>query len=337
VSTPVADHALAVVGGMTARGLQRTSRSLADLDSGGRWAVSVGFEGDAVLAQFEHWSQDPPHRAEISAFQPPTGQWRDSLPQGSFEAAVRQVRELIAAGEVYQVNVCRLLSADVAADYDPAALWQRIAGEHPAPYGGFLRLPELSVVSASPELFLSRDGDRVRSGPIKGTAANRDGFSAKDRAENIMIVDLVRNDLGRVSQPGSVTVPGLMTVEEHPGLFHLVSYVSADLVPGTSWTQLFAALFPPGSVTGAPKLAALDVIADLEPEPRGPYCGAFGWVDADRGIAELAVAIRTFWIRDGVIRFGTGAGITWGSDPEAEWRETQLKAQRLMALANGAG
>ena len=148
-----------------------------------------------------------------------------------------------------------------------------------------------------------------------------------------MIVDLVRNDLGRVCSTGTVTVPGLLEVESHPGLVHLVSTVAGDLRPGTTWPQILAATFPPGSVTGAPKLAALDIIRALEAGPRGPYCGAFGWVDADAGTAELAVAIRTFWREDTdsgpLLAFGTGAGITWDSDARAEWRETMLKAARL--------
>ena len=131
-------------------------------------------------------------------------------------------------------------------------------------------------------------------------------------------------------------VPSLLEVQEHPGLVHLVSYVEGVLSRGTGWPALLAAAFPPGSVTGAPKLAALDLIAQLEPAEREFYCGAVGWVDADTGEAELAVAIRTFWARDGVLRFGTGAGITWGSDAQAEWDETRLKAARLVAVAGGA-
>jgi para-aminobenzoate synthetase component 1 len=160
---------------------------------------------------------------------------------------------------------------------------------------------------------------------------------AKDYAENVMIVDLVRNDLGRVAAVGSVEVPELCAIEEHPGLAHLVSTVRARLAPGMGWPELFAATFPPGSVTGAPKSSALRIIDELEPEPRGPYCGAVGWVDADRGTAALAVSIRTFWITGGEIRFGTGAGITWGSDPRREWVETELKASRLIALASSGG
>lgn len=170
-----------------------------------------------------------------------------------------------------------------------------------------------------------------------------------------MITDLVRNDLHRVCDPGTVEVTGLLQVEEHPGLVHLVSTVQGRLAPDVAaaddlWARVLAATYPPGSVSGAPKSAALRVIAELEPVPRGPYCGVVGWIDADAGRAELAVGIRTFWwtadapetsagrsrsaTSSGTLRFGTGAGITWGSDPEAEWAETELKARRLIALAS---
>ncbi|MFM2437478.1 MAG: hypothetical protein RLZ55_287, partial [Actinomycetota bacterium] len=184
----------------------------------------------------------------------------------------------------------------------------------------------------------------VLSRPIKGTAERAGGFLDKDIAENVMIVDLVRNDLSRVARTGSVRVPEFLAEEAHPGLAHLVSGVECDLRDAAGWAEIFAATFPPGSVTGAPKTSALHIIDELEPTARGPYCGAFGWVDADRRRAELAVAIRTFWIEDedehddvsagAVVRFGTGAGITWGSDPMAEWRETELKAATLVRLAS---
>ena len=174
----------------------------------------------------------------------------------------------------------------------------------------------------------------MRSSPIKGTAATADGFLDKDRAENVMIVDLVRNDLGRVCEYGSITVPDLCAVEAHPGLFHMVSTVEGELWPGLGWADLLAASFPPGSVVGAPKLAALDIIAKLEPVARGPYCGAIGWVDADRGVGDLNVGIRTFWMADGLLHLGTGGGITWDSTPDGEWAETELKARRLLAVVS---
>jgi para-aminobenzoate synthetase component 1 len=217
-----------------------------------------------------------------------------------------------------------------------AALGAALGQGNPAPYAAVVRVPSVGchVASASPERFLRRDGRRVTSSPIKGTAATADTFLPKDRAENVMIVDLVRNDLGRVCEWGSVAVPALCAVEAHPGLVHLVSTVTGQLRPGVGWPELLAATFPPGSVTGAPKLAALDVIAALEPVPRGVYCGAVGWVDADRRQGDLNVAIRTFWVEDGQLHLGTGGGITWDSTPEGEWAETDLKARRLLAVAS---
>jgi para-aminobenzoate synthetase component I len=155
-----------------------------------------------------------------------------------------------------------------------------------------------------------------------------------------MITDLVRNDLGRIGRPGSVTVTELLARQEHPGLAHLVSTVTARLADGVGWSKILAATFPPGSVTGAPKIRAQEVITELEPVARGPYCGAVGYVDADRRRARLAVGIRTFFTTadsattgGDLLHFGTGAGITYSSDPDAEWQETELKAARLIALA----
>ncbi|WP_207770482.1 chorismate-binding protein, partial [Frankia canadensis] len=221
---------------------------------------------------------------------------------------------------------------------DPAGLAAILAAGNPAPYAVVLDVPEagLRVVGASPELFLERAGDVVRSSPIKGTGRTERDLGDKDVAENIMIVDLVRNDLGRVARPGSVTVPALCAVEEHPGLVHLVSTVRARLRPGVGWAELLAAASPAGSVSGAPKSSALRVIRELEPVARGPYCGGIGWVDADRRRGWLSVGIRTFWFGDGRLHFGTGAAITWGSDPLDEWQETELKARRLVGLASGA-
>ena len=150
-----------------------------------------------------------------------------------------------------------------------------------------------------------------------------------------MIADLVRNDLGRVCEWGSVRVPSLLAVEPHPGLVHLVSTVEGRLRPEVTWADVIEATFPPGSITGAPKIAACEVISRLEPVGRGYYCGAIGWVDADRRMGDLNVAIRTFWIEDNMLHFGTGGGITWDSDPSAEWEETELKARRLLSVAAG--
>lgn len=256
------------------------------------------------------------------------------------------MREHIAAGDVYQANVCRVMRADLpdAARSDIGGLHALLDRGNPAPFSGMLRLPDhgIHVATASPELFLrsvpsTSGGDEgyLESGPIKGTGRTPQDLTEKDRAENVMIVDLVRNDLSRVSVPGTVSVPDLLALEEHPGLVHLVSRVRGRLTPAATWPEIMAATFPPGSVTGAPKIAALGIIDEVEPVSREVYCGAIGWVDADRGTAELAVSIRTFWHDGETLKFGTGAGITWGSDAQREWEETELKAARLIALASG--
>ena len=335
--------ALAHLGGRWAHGLIEVTDDIRALDRGGRWAVAVPYAGRPVLARFREWSVEPPAGALGGWAGPPATAWRSSTDAAGYRAMVEAVRSAIEVGDVYQANVCRMLSADLPGpDDDVAALWMLLAQGNPAPHGGFLRLPEAGVhiASASPELFLRlevRDGDRVlTSGPIKGTGRTVADLSEKDVAENVMIVDLVRNDLAQVCEPGSVAVPHLLQVQEHPGLVHLVSYVEGRMRPDAAWADVLDATFPPGSVTGAPKIAALGIIDRLEGVAREFYCGAFGWVDADTGQAELAVAIRTFWLRDGVLRFGTGAGITWGSDAGAEWRETELKAARLIGVAAGS-
>jgi para-aminobenzoate synthetase component 1 len=332
---------LAVVGGRLCTGLLDVTSDLAALDGTGFWAVVLPFEGPPVCARFASvrparpWPGPP-------WWGPAAGDWATSLDRSAFCRGVAVIRDRIAAGDVYQVNLTRQLRAPLrrppeGATDDIAALGAALARGNPAPFSAVVRLPGagVQVASASPERFLWRDGDRVRSSPIKGTAPGPEAFLPKDRAENVMIVDLVRNDLGRVCEWGTVAVPALCEVEAHPGLHHLVSTVEGRLRPGTGWGDLVAATFPPGSVTGAPKLAALATIAELEPVPRGVYCGAVGWVDADRRRGDLNVAIRTFWIDDGHLCFGTGGGITIDSDPEGEWEETQLKARNLLRVASG--
>ncbi len=330
----------ALIGGCLATGLEALTSDVSALDGGGRWVVVLPFEGPPVCARFRDWAPvEGPAGAVAGRRVPvPLASWRSSLDRGAFAKGVRRVREAIAAGDVYQVNLCRRLSAPLPDGFDLWAFGTALLAAHPAPHGAVVDLPSagVQVASASPERFLRRHGRTVESRPIKGTAVSPRGLTAKDRAENVMIVDLVRNDLGRVCEYGSVEVPGLWDVEPHPGLVHLVSTVSGRLRPGTGWTDLVAATFPPGSVTGAPKLAALEVIAALEPVARSVYTGAVGWVDADRGEADLNVAIRTFWVEGGELHLGVGGGITWDSTPEGEWEETELKARRLLAAAAAA-
>ncbi|GIH26419.1 anthranilate synthase [Acrocarpospora phusangensis] len=324
--------AFAHIGGRLATGLRDVTTDLAALDSAGWWAVVVSFEGKVTCARFDHVRSAPLPPPLRPWRGPAADSWRSSLDREEYESAVQEIRDEIERGEVYQANLCRVLSAPLEGRQNALALAALLAEGNPAPYQAVISVPGMAVISASPELYLSKNRDIVESRPIKGTGATAYHLLEKDYAENVMIVDLVRNDLGRVAEVGSVTVPALCDVEEHPGLVHLVSTVRARTT--ASWPELFAATFPPGSVTGAPKSSAMRIINRLEPAPRGPYCGAVGWVDADRREAALAVGIRTFWISGEEIHFGTGAGITWGSDPRLEWRETELKAERLIGLAS---
>ncbi len=326
-------EAAAWFGGRLATGLVDVTDDPGVVEAGGWWAVVQAFEGDFRAARFESVVDAPPPKGRWTGV--PRASWATSLDQGAYERAVSVVRDRIAAGHVYQANICRVLTAPLPVGCDVTGLSRLLVAGNPAPYAGFVRVPELGlhVATASPELFLRREGEIVESGPIKGTGRTADDLLPKDVAENIMIVDLVRNDLGRVCRPGSVTVPQLLAVEPHPGLVHLVSTVRGELADGAGWPELLAAAFPPGSVTGAPKSSALRVIAELETAPREVYCGAVGWVDSDAGRAELAVGIRTFWSDGDTLKFGTGAGITWGSDPYGEWVETELKADRLLSIA----
>jgi para-aminobenzoate synthetase component 1 len=329
-------------GSLLARRVSAVTHDPADLTEG-FWVLVVTFEGDLTAVRMNEVTRDRAAESrEPDGWPRLDGEWRTSMDEAAYLAGVEEIRRRIAAGTVYQVNLCRVLEHDLPEEVRMTGLGRRLAAGNPAPYAAVVDLPEvgLEVACASPEAYLLRHGDRVTSRPIKGTAPTRAGLLSKDYAENVMIVDLVRHDLGHVSRPGTVEVDHLCRVEEHPGLVHLVSDVSGRLRGGVGWDDILSASFPPGSVSGAPKHTALLAIADLEPVPRGPYCGAVGWVDADRDEAQLAVGIRTFWAArevDGrrVLRFGTGAGITWGSGAVQEWEETELKAARLVALASG--
>lgn len=331
--------AFAYLGGRWATEVLEVTSDLKALDRGGRWAVLLPYSGPLIAIRFQKWQEQPPELGPVSWRGPGPNAWQSSLDEPAYLNAVEEVRSAIAAGSVYQVNICRVLSTELPGreHCDIAGLSALLQARNPAPYAGLICAPELGVevVTASPELFLERASGVIRSGPIKGTGKVVGDLSAKDEAENVMIVDLVRNDLSRVCVTGTVAVPDLLRVEAHPGLVHLASYVSGSLVEGVGWPQIIDAIFPPGSVTGAPKSSATRIIAELEPVPREYYCGAIGWVDADEGTACLAVAIRTFWKSDGQLHFGTGAGITWSSDARAEWRETELKAAHLTAVAAG--
>jgi para-aminobenzoate synthetase component I len=279
-------------------------------------------------------------RAEPRVPSPPAlPRWRSSLDRASFERRVETILEHIGAGHCYQVNLTRRLTSESAAD--PVALFAALERCNPSPHSAFLRFgaasgaPPVAVVSASPERFLSWRGPEVETRPIKGTGTDPATLPAspKDRAENVMIVDLARNDLGRVCQPGSVVVPALCALEAHPGLHHLVSTVRGRRRAGVGVGALVRATFPPASVTGAPKPRVMQIIEDLEPVRRSVYCGAVGWIDTEREEGDLNVAIRTFTIAHGRTHLGVGSGIVADSQPAVEWAETELKAARLLAAA----
>ena len=258
--------------------------------------------------------------------------------------AVAACRKRIAAGEIFQANLC--LRLDSAWDGGAATLSATALERISPPYGAMFDTPNGSIASLSPELFLRRRGDEVLTAPIKGTIARvgdpeadrtaleRLRGSAKDAAEHVMIVDLMRNDIGRVCEYGSVLAPRLPTPEAHPGLWHLVSRVRGTLRPETSNAALVRATFPPGSVTGAPKVQSLRVIADLERTSREVYTGSIGYCSPIAGL-ELNVAIRTLELRDGRLWIGAGGGIVADSDPRAELDEAIAKA-RPIAAAVGA-
>ena len=277
-------------------------------------------------------------RPEPPAAAPPgggyaIGEWEQSWTAEEHAAGVEAVRQAIERGDVYQVNLVQHLSAPFAGD--PAALAAPLAPLrplHPAP----LRGDGWTIVSASPELFLARRGNRLVTSPIKGTRpAGEDVDDPKDAAEHLMIVDLERNDLSRVCEPGSVRWPDLMVQQSLAGVTHLVSTVEGRLRPGVGIAEILAATFPGGSITGAPKVSAVDHIARFEPVGRGASMGAIGTVRAN-GDFELALTIRTFAVAGGRIHLWVGGGIVWDSDPWAEIEESWVKARPLLA-ALGSG
>lgn len=330
---------LARFGGLLATGLLDVTGDPAALDSTGFWAVCADFEGRTVCARFRDVRPAPVPAPVPGAWRGPApGTWTSSLDRAAYTAGVRRIRAHIVAGEVYQANLCRVLSAPLAPDADLDALTALLAAGNPAPYAGTIRLPGhgVEIATASPELFLRRTGTAVESGPIKGTGRTEADLLDKDHAENVMIVDLVRNDLGRV-RPRQRERPRPLRRREAPG-------PRAPGLHGPRRTARGHRLARPAGRHVPARLGHRRAQGRRPADHRGPgdgaprpYCGGIGWVDADRGTGELAVGIRTFWADRGagLLRFGTGAGITWGSDPEREWRETELKASRLLAIASG--
>ncbi|TXH06624.1 MAG: aminodeoxychorismate synthase component I [Rhodocyclaceae bacterium] len=256
------------------------------------------------------------------------GGLRPALDEAAYNATVGRIKSLIFAGDCYQVNFTFPLDFEWFGS--PLALYARLRERQPVRYGGFVGDARQGLVSLSPELFIERRGDRLITRPMKGTAPRHAPVeqlrhSAKDRAENLMIVDLLRNDLGRVATNGSVVADRLFEIEDYPTVWQMVSEVSAN-VAGRSFGELLHALFPCGSITGAPKIRAMQIVGELEGSPRGIYTGALGWL-APNGDCRLNVAIRTLELgADGRGKLGIGSGIVADSDAAAEWAECQLKA-----------
>ncbi len=269
---------------------------------------------------------------------PPSNFTRDA-----YERAVERVREYIAAGDVYQVNLSQRFECETKGE--PAMLYHALRSANPAPFAAYLDCGEVRVLSSSPERFLRIEGRRIQTRPIKGTrprsgdaatderAARELLASAKDRAELLMITDLERNDLGRVCEYGSVRVSEMVALESYATVFHLVSTVEGRLAEGMTAVDAVRACFPGGSITGAPKIRAMEIIDEMEPSARGVYTGAIGWMGFD-GDADLNIAIRTLVHRDGRVWFHAGGGIVADSVPALEYEETLHKARGMMrALA----
>ncbi|HKB27539.1 MAG TPA: aminodeoxychorismate synthase component I [Candidatus Limnocylindrales bacterium] len=316
------------------------------------WLGGRALDGDAAdldrrLAAVEElvtfgWGIPPGATDDPMTVDPPTTAmlFRSGLGRADYEAGVAAIRDAIAQGEIYQANLTRRL--ETAFEGDPWPLYRRLRTGDPALFAAFIPLDpdgHRAIVSASPEPFLSVTADgRVATDPIKGTRPRgRDRAddrrlarelleSEKDRAENTMIVDVLRNDLGRVCVPGSVRVPRLCRLERTAAVQHLVSTVTGQLDEGRDAFDLLAAAFPGGSITGAPKIRAMELLERLEPVRRGPYTGAAGWIGPD-GAMQSSILIRSFVADGRRLTLHVGGGITWRSDPEAEWQETIDKAR----------
>ena len=282
----------------------------------------------------------------------PSGSFAPVWSKARYLQACRAIIDHIRAGDIYQTNLSQPFAGRLGEGDTPFDLFRRLTANSPAPHGAWLRLsPDRVVVTNSPERFLRLENGTVEARPIKGTrprgatpeedAALKAELaaSAKDRAENLMIVDLMRNDLSRVCAPGSVTVPELFKVESYANVHHLVSVVSGRLAEGKDALDLLAAAFPPGSITGAPKLRAMDILSDQEGEARGAYCGALGWIGEKAQSMDFNVMIRTLTlVADGEgwqVSGRSGGAITIDSDPEAEYAETLAKASALRKAVAG--
>ncbi len=317
---------------------------------GQAWLISTGIDAAGVAdprrarlradAVLERWTADQPterHGAGVTITPP-----RSDFAAEQYQAAVHQVIGYVLAGDIFQANLAQRFTTTF--DRNPIMLYANLRRGTPAPMAAFLRRGDISVVSASPERFirLAMPLRQIETRPIKGTRprhadpeadrqlADELQQSEKDRAENVMIVDLMRNDLSRVCVPGSVKTPELCALESHPTVHHLVSTVTGELQPGRDALDVIAATFPGGSITGAPKLRAMEIIRELEPIARGVYAGSIGWIGLD-GAMDSSIAIRTVTVSQGIATFHAGGGITASSIAADEYQESLDKARALIA------
>ena len=340
-----AGRAWLVSTGMPAEGAEREGRAVARAAQVRNWLAG----GTAGRREDGNLQEDPP---ALPPTRPPAYAVegvdaaarhgvRSTFTREGYLAAVARVREYILAGDIFQANLSQRFEAQVR---EPApALYQRLRQVNPAPFAAYLAFDDVEMLSASPERFL-RFGPVTRgveTRPIKGTRPRGTGpmhdaalglalaESEKDRAENVMIVDLLRNDLSRVCRPGTVRAPELFALEHHPTVHHLVSTVTGILEQGRTAADLLRATFPGGSITGAPKVRAMEIIAELEPTRRATYCGSIGYLGLD-GALDTSIVIRSYLLRRGTAYFQAGGGIVADSDPAAEYQETLDKALGLM-------
>ncbi|AQS35951.1 aminodeoxychorismate synthase, subunit I [Shewanella psychrophila] len=270
--------------------------------------------------------------------------WQPQLTKADYEAKFNAIQEYIQSGDCYQINLTQRFSAKYQGNEWQAYL--KLRESNKAPFSAFIRLSQCALLSISPERFIQLRGEDIQTKPIKGTSpryhtaaqdqksATQLRHSAKDRAENLMIVDLLRNDLGKVAKPGSVSVPHLFEIESFPAVHHLVSTVTAQLDATYDATDLLKACFPGGSITGAPKIRAMEIIEELEPSRRSIYCGSIGYISQD-GQMDTSITIRTLVAIDGIIYCWAGGGIVDDSTAESEYKETYDKVSKILPVLQG--
>ncbi|WP_374649955.1 aminodeoxychorismate synthase component I [Dongia sp.] len=325
-----------------------------DHGAGQGWLISSGYPAadaarpararariDWALDLFDRVAPAPSASAWAIAARPDIG-------GADHKAMVRRAIDYIEAGDIYQANITQRFRARLHAGIDRLDLYQALRRRNPATFAAFLEFGDIAILSSSPERFLSLRDGHVETRPIKGTrprgrnSAEDAALAAellaseKDRAENLMIVDLLRNDISRVCRPGSVKVPVLWGLESYATVHHLVSVVTGEMLPDKSAVDLLRATFPGGSVTGAPKIRAMEIIAELEPTARGPYCGAIGYLGFDGGL-DSNIVIRTYCIKGDDLTFQVGGGIVADSDPALELDESLTKAKALIETLASAG